>query len=62
MKKVITISIQEDILKKLDEMVLKNKYSDSHCTNNRGDYIEDALVYFWKIKLGIPYMIERLRK
>ena len=57
----ITIKIKKDLLRILDEQVLKQKHSQKSFNgkHNRSAYIEEALIYYFKIRLGIPFIVRK---
>ena len=59
MKKLqIVVYLDDFLLQKVDEQVLKAKYSPEHSAKNRSQFVEEALHFYLKNKFGLPYMFE----
>lgn len=58
-RKTFTVNLDSEVMERVDEIILKNKYSNKHEFKNRSDFIEGALIYYLKINLGISYFFKK---
>lgn len=58
-KRPVFLKISEDKLRFLDQMILDGKWKNRNGFRNRGEYIEMALDYYWKLNYGISYMVKK---
>ncbi len=59
MNKPILITINANLLYSLDSYVLKLKRDNPRRHYSRRIIIENALDYYFKINLGIPYIVKK---
>lgn len=59
MKLHIFLNLDSEVVKIVDEEVLKRKHTDNGFNFNRSKLIEEALEQYFRIKRGIPYIFRK---
>ena len=57
-KKIFHVSVDNELMKAVDEYILKRQY-DGTLKYNRVIFFQECAEYFLKIKLGIPFILRK---